>query len=261
MKPDRNSSLQTWIDWLLSLHAEEIDLGLARIREVAGKLDLLTPQPLVISVAGTNGKGSSVAMLSAIYQASGYQVGVYTSPHLLRFNERIQINGKMADDQAIVEAFDTIESVRGQTKLTYFEFSTLAALMIFKRQPLDVMILEVGLGGRLDAVNILDADASLITAIDIDHSDWLGDDRSVIALEKAGITRPHKIAICSDNDIPDSLMQYALEHQINLKCLGTDFSYLPTTPAWQFLAQDTTFSNLTTLPYPSLKGDFQLQNA
>lgn len=261
MKPNRHSSLQAWIDWLLSLHAEEIDLGLTRIREVARKLGVLSPRPLVISVAGTNGKGSSVAMLSAIYQASGYQVGVYTSPHLLRFNERIQINGQLSEDQEIIDAFDAIEAARGQVKLTYFEFSTLAALLVFQRYALDVIVLEVGLGGRLDAVNVLDADASLITAIDVDHSDWLGDDRSVIALEKAGITRPEKIAVCSDNDIPDSLMQYAHQHQIDLKCLGMDFSYRASTPAWQFLAQDSVFTTLASLPYPSLHGNFQLQNA
>ncbi|WP_019555911.1 bifunctional folylpolyglutamate synthase/dihydrofolate synthase [Thiomicrorhabdus arctica] len=264
--PNRHSSLTDWVDWLLQLHAQEIDLGLDRIRLVANAMQLTKPAPLVISVAGTNGKGSSVALLVAILKAAGHQVGAYTSPHIQFFNERIQINGNPVSDDLIIEAFVAIEEARAQTKLTYFEFSTLAALYLFKRAQLEVVVLEVGLGGRLDAVNIIDADAALITAIDIDHVDWLGDDRSVIATEKAGIMRRGKPAVCSDMNPPASLMAYANEHAVPLSQFKVDFDVLVNDQAWSFtwLTQQNGVQlkgTLDDLPFPALKGAFQLNNA
>ena len=264
--PDRQSTLNQWIDWLLHLHAEEIDLGLDRIRQVAESMDLLKPAPFVISVAGTNGKGSSVAMLVAILRAAGYRTGAYTSPHIQEFNERIQIDGQPVADSLIIDAFTKIESSREKTKLTYFEFSTLAALEVFKNAQLDVVVLEVGLGGRLDAVNVVDADAALITAIDIDHIDWLGDDRSVIATEKAGITRSARPAVCSDPLPPESLRQYALEHNVPLTQFKTDFDIQQSEQGWSLVWADEALKtevpySLQNLPEPGLKGDFQLQNA
>lgn len=271
----------------MNLHAQEIDLGLERIRQVAERMKLLRPAPLVITVAGTNGKGSSVAMLVSILREAGYQVGSYTSPHIQRFNERIQINGQPVEDKAIVQAFDTIETARKlpleETKLTYFEFSTLAALSIFKQAALDVVVLEVGLGGRLDAVNIIDADGVLITAIDVDHIDWLGDDRSQIAIEKAGVMRSGKIAVCSDAMPPESLGNFATEHQVPLFQLGQDFQYQSGLSVinqtadywvWQWLSPQSlegshshtsrceeSIESSIELPVPSLLGAFQLQNA
>jgi len=264
--PNAQSSLDSWIDWLLHLHAVEIDLGLERVRQVAESMKITRPAPLVISVAGTNGKGSSVAMLVAILKAAGYNVGAYTSPHIQFFNERIQINGRPVDDRLIVDAFTLIESARQQTKLTYFEFSTLAALAIFNQSDLDVVVLEVGLGGRLDAVNVVDADVALITAIDIDHIEWLGDDRSVIATEKAGIMRSGKSAICSDGAPPESLQAYADHHSVPLTQFKRDFDLKKTEHDWSFCYADKAeFSAandwLKVLPMPALKGEFQLQNA
>jgi len=261
--PNSQSSLEQWIDWLLHLHADEIDLGLDRIRLVANQMHVNQPAPYVITVAGTNGKGSSVAMLSAILKAAGYQVGTYTSPHILEFNERIQINNCSVDDQTIVNAFDLIEKQRKQTKLTYFEFSTLAALSIFTEAKLDVVVLEVGLGGRLDAVNIVDANASLITAIDVDHIDWLGDDRNLIALEKAGVMRKNQVSVCSDPNPPQSLLEFVSDLGVNFSCLSKDFKYdiaNPTDQTWCFKElRDDGFAS--TFVNPALQGHFQLQNA
>lgn len=264
-KPSRDASLTQWLNWLLALHAQEIDLGLSRVKQVAEKLGLLNPQVPVITVAGTNGKGSSVAFLSAIYQQAGYQVGCYTSPHLLRFNERIQVNGQSVADQVIIDAFDLIESQRGEIKLTYFEFSTLAALQVFSQNPLDVIVLEVGLGGRLDAVNIIDADLALITTIDVDHVDWLGSDREQIALEKAGILRAGKPAVCADPKVPQSLLAYAQMLGASLSWIGRDFNFeiMPdlvakNNPACLFMSPQ---GAEMALPKLSLQGDFQYQNA
>ncbi len=277
-QPNKHSSLDTWINWLLNLHAQEVDLGLERVKSVAKQMDLLEPAPLVLTVAGTNGKGSSVAMLVSILSEAGFQVGSYTSPHIQRFNERIQINQKPVKDYAIVHAFDAIEKARGSTKLTYFEFSTLAALSIFKQSNLDVVVLEVGLGGRLDAVNIVDAHAALITAIDIDHIDWLGDDREKIAIEKAGVMRANRFAVCSDSNPPQSLEKYAADNHVELFQLGQAFSYNNESQSqaviikgipnwsWQNHALDLIGFNDSgkepiELAYPNLKGEFQLQNA
>lgn len=260
-KPSSASSLTEWLDWLIQLHAQEIDLGLARVSEVANRLAVLKPAPVVITVAGTNGKGSSVALLVAILTAAGYRVGSYTSPHLLYFNERIQINAQPVGDQAIRDAFAAIEEKRKSTKLTYFEFATLAALSIFSRANLDVVVLEVGLGGRLDAVNIVDADATLITAIDVDHIEWLGSDREQIGFEKAGVMRTGQLSVCSDRSPPLRLLQHATALNVELACLGRDFEFerevLNSNQTWCFVAKE----RIDNLPMPALLGDFQLQNA
>lgn len=272
-KPNHHSSLQYWIDWLLNLHAQEIDLGLERVRKVAELMNVLQPAPLIITVAGTNGKGSSVAMLVSILSEAGFQVGSYTSPHIQKFNERIQINQQAVTDFAIIHAFDQIETIRQQTKLTYFEFSTLAALSIFKNANLDVIVLEVGLGGRLDAVNVVDADVALITAIDIDHIDWLGDNRDQIAVEKAGVMRTGRFAVCSDTNPPATLKNYAQEHSVELLQLGVDFNFSPTSKIHHQILKghsNWTWHNKTmrlvdaselTFVHPKLQGVFQLQNA
>jgi len=258
MIPDENSCLADWLDYLSRLHTQEIDLGLERVREVAQRMNLLHPIVPVFTVAGTNGKGSSVAMLVSILNQAGYRVGSYTSPHILRFNERIQINGVSVDDHAIVQAFSQIERNRHQTKLTYFEYATLAALEVFARNDLDAMVLEVGMGGRLDAVNIVDADYALITAIDIDHIEWLGNNREDIGFEKAGVLRATQSAVCSDPNPPESLLKHAQTLGTQLKCLNRDFEYEKLEGqrwAWR------RGSELIELPFPALAGDFQLQNA
>ncbi|PLA74219.1 bifunctional tetrahydrofolate synthase/dihydrofolate synthase [Hydrogenovibrio sp. SC-1] len=254
--------LVDWLDWLLAMHHAEIDLGIERVQVVAQKLGLL-PYPMpVITVAGTNGKGSSVAMLAAIYEAAGYQVGVYSSPHIIRFNERIRLQGRLATDVEIVEAFKTIESLRDGIKLTYFEYATLAALWLFFQSKLDLVILEVGLGGRLDAVNLLDADIALITAIGLDHEDWLGSDLNQIALEKAGIMRSGHPCICSDPEVPNSLVKYALANQVPLNQFKKDFWIEINDQAWSFLTAETNqLSSYENLPPSALLGDFQYQNA
>lgn len=259
--PNNQSALDEWVDWLLHLHTQEIDLGLERIAQVAKVMGVLKPAPLVVTVAGTNGKGSSVAMLTAIFKAAGYKVGTYTSPHISSFAERIQIDNQMVAEQTIVDAFHAIEQARGNTKLTYFEFSTLAALNVFNNADLDVVVLEVGLGGRLDAVNVVDADATLITAIDIDHVDWLGDDRSVIATEKAGVMRAQQLSVCSDPDVPTSLINYADKLAVKLYLLNRDFGYRKLPNNWCLTDCAEHCENQCCYDLPALKGDFQIQNA
>jgi dihydrofolate synthase / folylpolyglutamate synthase len=228
-------TLQQWLSWQEQLHWQSIDLGLERCRIVAEQLDLLKPNFKIITVAGTNGKGSSVVMLENIYKSNGYIVGRYTTPHLLKYNERIVINGKMIEDDELCEAFEHIEEKRGKVSLTSFEYGTLAAVYLFHKNKVDLAILEVGMGGRLDAVNIWNADAALITAIDIDHAAFLGNDRETIAKEKAGILRPNQIAVCSDLNPPQSLLEYAKQLGVFLKChceldeqYKKELSYLPT---------------------------------
>ncbi|MFA6699155.1 MAG: bifunctional tetrahydrofolate synthase/dihydrofolate synthase [Thiomicrospira sp.] len=255
--PTRHSTLAQWLSWLSEQHPQEIDLGLARVGEVARRLDVCRPAPWVITVAGTNGKGSSVAMLSAILQAQGFRVGMYTSPHLLRFNERVVIAGECVEDAALVAAFCSIKQACQSISLTYFEYATLAALYLFKDRAVDVAVLEVGLGGRLDAVNIVDADASLLTAIDIDHADWLGSTREAIGFEKAGVMRAQRICVCSDPVPPQSVISYAQSLAVDLRCLGRDFSYSVRTHDWVF--KDS--GGEQAWPLPALKGAFQIQNA
>ena len=202
-------TLDDWLSHQQTLHPKNIDLGLERIQTVYRRLFPSGVAFKVITVAGTNGKGSTVGYLENIYKQSPYKVGSFTSPHLLSYNERFKINTKPVDDTDICQAFETIETARGKTSLTYFEFSTLAALLIFASKKVQVAILEVGLGGRLDSVNVVEPDLSIITSIDIDHSEYLGDTREKIALEKAGIMRTNKPCVCADPNPPRSLIDHA----------------------------------------------------
>jgi dihydrofolate synthase/folylpolyglutamate synthase len=254
----RFDTLDAWLQWQEGLHPKAIDLGLDRVRRVAERLQLTSSDASVITVAGTNGKGSSLAMLNSIYTSAGYRVGLYTSPHVHRYNERIQIQGALVSDEALCEAFDIIDKARGDISLSYFEFGTLAALQLFSRQELDLLLLEVGLGGRLDAVNIIDPDLSLITSIDVDHVEWLGSDREQIGVEKAGIMRPGKPVVVSDPHPPASVGTEANRVGGELSSLGQDFHYLKSGRDWTWFSDQTRHERL---PMPGLKGDFQLQNA
>jgi dihydrofolate synthase/folylpolyglutamate synthase len=253
------NSLTEWLNWQATLHPCEIDLGLTRCHAVAKTLNLLTPAFPIISVAGTNGKGSSVALLATIFAAAGYKVGHYTSPHLLSYNERICINHIKVTDAQLCEAFTEIETARHQISLTYFEFGTLAAMWLFQRHQVEIAILEVGLGGRLDAVNVFDPTVALITAIGIDHVEWLGKDRESIGFEKAGIFRPHRPAVCSDIEPPRRLVHHAHQSAVPLYCLGRDFHYQSSDSThWSWQSATKRYAQL---PVPHLLGEHQLQNA
>ncbi len=254
----RFQTLEEWLAWQESLHFTAIELGLDRCLSVADKLGLLQPNYTVVSVAGTNGKGSSVTMLESILRNAGYKTACYTSPHLVRYNERIQLKGQEVTDKVLCEAFGRIDQARGDISLTYFEFGTLAALDIFQRSGIDIVILEVGLGGRLDAVNCLDADIALVTSIDIDHENWLGSDRESIAREKAGIFRTSSPAICSDPQPPESLLRYADSLDTPLYLQGRDYKYQITRDTWLWQTDSIAYANL---PKPSLYNDSQVQNA
>ena len=257
-RPVRFNTLDEWLRWQESLHATEIELGLERCRQVAANLGLLEPSYTVISVAGTNGKGSSVGMLDTILRKAGYSVGSYTSPHLVRYNERIRINGEEASDEALCRAFERINAARGDISLTYFEFGTLAALELCHAAKVDVAVLEVGLGGRLDAVNVLDADAALVTAIDLDHQNFLGDTRELIAVEKAGIYRHGKPAICSDPNPPVTLRDYATDIGARLSVLNDDFRIINHADNWDWSYGDNCWNGL---PYPDPFNSCQVTNA
>ncbi len=258
MPQARRATLADWLAWQETLHPSEIDLGLARVRQVARRLLKRTPGYPVITVAGTNGKGSVCAYLDAMLTAAGLHVGVYTSPHLVRYNERVLIGGQPVSDAQLVDAFARIDAARGDTSLTYFEFGTLAALLVFQQADLDCAVLEVGLGGRLDAVNLLDADVAVITNIGLDHQQWLGEQRSQIAREKAGIMRPGKPAVCGDRDPPQSLLERARRVGAPLSCLGRDFDWYQDSDSWRWVSEAAT---LTDLPLPALAGAMQLDNA
>lgn len=250
--------LADWLAFQSQQHPKAIDLGLDRVRVVANTLGLLSSSMATITVAGTNGKGSSTAMLSAIYTAAGYRTGWFSSPHLLHYGERIRINGQMASDAQLIEAFVAIDSARGDISLTYFEWGTLAALWLFNQEKCDLQVLEVGLGGRLDATNMVDADAALITPIDIDHQEWLGSDRDTIAIEKAGILRAGAVAVTSDPQAPTSLIMCAEQLGLSLRRLGHEYSAIElSSDTWQYQHNDQCFS----LPKPALNGAFQMSNA
>ena len=217
-------SLDDWLRYQESLHPADIELGLDRVRSVWRRLRDGPVPFFTITVAGTNGKGSSVAMLEAILRAAGRTTGAYTSPHLLRYNERIRLDGEPVSDETLIAAFERIEQARADVPLTYFEFGTLAALDIFSRRAPEVVLLEVGLGGRLDAVNILDADIALITGIGLDHTDWLGADRESIGAEKAGILRAGRPAVFAGADMPRSVGERARSLGTSLAVAGVDFS-------------------------------------
>ncbi|WP_374336030.1 bifunctional tetrahydrofolate synthase/dihydrofolate synthase [Leeia sp.] len=251
-----------WLAHLEALHADVIELGLARVQGVIQQMALKPACP-VIMVAGTNGKGSTCAMLERIYSAAGYKVGVYSSPHLLRYHERVRLNVQPIDDAALCASFAAVEQGRGQVALTYFEFGTLAAVAAFMAAAVDVMILEVGLGGRLDAVNAFEPDASIITSIDLDHQALLGDTRELIGFEKAGIYRSGKPAICTDPDIPASIVEHARTigaHWLPLQReSGVDgFGYRRMENQWECWCEGRAFHSL---PIPALRGSYQLANA
>ncbi len=252
--------LNDWLAWQERLHPRSIDLGLERCQRVIPAMAWPSALPFpVISVAGTNGKGSSVAMLEAIFGAAGFRTGAYTSPHLLHYNERIRIAGTPASDETLIAAFEKLESARADTSLSYFEFGTLAAMEIFLDEGVDAAILEVGLGGRLDAVNLFPADVALVTNIALDHTEWLGADREAIGREKAGIFRRHHPAVVGEASPPASLGQYAQQIGAPLYRLGQEYKYRrsgPTRWSWQGPDRD-----LEDLPLPALSGEFQLDNA
>lgn len=230
------ANLDQWLSYISRIHPREIELGLARVQQVAAALQLERPAAQVITVAGTNGKGTTVASLEAVLCAQGVSCGSYTSPHIHRFNERIHINGEEASDLAICRAFHAIDKARGQVSLSYFEFATLAALLLMQEAGIAVAILEVGLGGRLDAVNIIDADVSIITSISLDHEDWLGSDRDSIALEKAGILRAGRPFVCGDPNPPSTLLARSRELNCEYYQWQRDFQVVQTSAGnwrWQ----------------------------
>ncbi|MCX7069754.1 MAG: bifunctional tetrahydrofolate synthase/dihydrofolate synthase [Gammaproteobacteria bacterium] len=251
-------SLSDWLEWQERLNPRAIELGLDRSRTVADRLGLLPPACVTATIGGTNGKGSSATLAAGIWQAAGYKVGRYLSPHLLRYNERIAIDGVDASDEAICAAFAAIDAARGDLPLTYFEFGTLAALWLFREARVDVQVLEVGLGGRLDAVNIVDADAALVTNIGLDHTDWLGPDREAIGGEKAGIFRPGRPAICAEISPPASLRQQATRIAARWQQAGADFVARRDGDRWDWRAPDV---HHAALPLPALPGAMQIDNA
>ena len=252
-------TLKGWLDWQESLHPHSIDLGLDRVTRVYNALhQSALKKPVTITVAGTNGKGSSIAFLEAIYLAQGYRIGAYTSPHIIDYNERIKINAVAVSDDLICAAFERIEAVRNNISLSYFEFGTLAALDIFSRSNLDIQLLEVGLGGRLDAVNIIDPDATIVTSIFIDHTAWLGETREAIAYEKAGVFRANTAAITGDLDPPKALFDSAQTINTTLLRLGHEFTYHKNTTSWDWQFGECHLQNL---PPPQLKGEHQYRNA
>ena len=216
-------SLADWLAYLEQLHPTAIDMGLDRVRAVAARMAMTRPAPLVVTVTGTNGKGSTCAFIASLLNAQGLKIGSYSSPHLLRYNERVLLSGREASDAELCEAFAVVEAARGEISLTYFEMGTLAAFWLFERAGLDAVVLEVGLGGRLDAVNIVDADLAVITNIGLDHADWLGNSRESVAYEKAGILREGKPALCGDLDPPQPLLDHANSLSAPLLLRGRDF--------------------------------------
>jgi dihydrofolate synthase/folylpolyglutamate synthase len=266
-----NLSLADWLTYFESLHPKTIALGLERVAQVKQRLNLHPDFPIIM-VGGTNGKGSVCAMLESIFYAAGYRVGCYTSPHLLHYNERVRIAKQQVSDGELCASFEKIERARGEIPLTYFEFGTLAAMQCFMSHKVDVAILEVGLGGRLDAVNVFDNDCAIVTSVDIDHVDYLGDTREKIAFEKAGIFRKDRVAICADDDVPQAIRDHAKDVGAELWCIGSEFGFtIPLSPAplpqggegfssvqWDYRSK---LGGRSSLPHPALRGAFQLNNA
>ena len=250
-------NLDDWLAHCERLHPVAIDMGLDRVQAVAERLALKFDAP-VITVAGTNGKGSTCAMLEAILLEAGYRTGVYTSPHLVNFEERCRVAGEIVAPEALVPHFERVAQARGEVSLTYFEFTTLAILSLLADQPLDAVILEVGLGGRLDAVNIIDPDCAIVTSVDLDHMAFLGNDRETIGREKAGIFRTGRPAIVSDPVPPQSVLDRALEIGADLWRMGHDFNYAGDKQQWSWSGRGRRYSGLA---YPALRGANQLMNA
>ena len=254
----RFDTLDDWLSWQSQLHPVGIDLGLDRCGLVADTMDLRDYEFKVVAVAGTNGKGSCVAFMESMLAAAGLRVGCYCSPHLLRYNERIRVAGKEVTDEDLLDAFSEVDNKRGQTSLTYFEFGTLAAMSVFKRAGLDVVLLEVGLGGRLDAVNLFDSDVSVLTSIDLDHTDWLGPDRESIGFEKAGILRAGKPAVCGDPNPPSSVTNHAARLEVPLHQLNKDFWLERDADRYCYHSSER---DIQEIPAPAMDGAHQLDNA
>jgi dihydrofolate synthase/folylpolyglutamate synthase len=247
--PAESAGLDAWLHYLEQLHPVAIDMGLERVRAVAQRMQLLQPQAQVITVAGTNGKGSTVRYLETMLSAAGYRTGAYISPHLQHYNERVRINRELLAEADHVAAFVAVERARSDISLSYFEFGTLAALWLFQRQPLDVLVLEVGLGGRLDAVNIIDANVAVLTSVGIDHIGFLGSDRSGIAREKVGIFRPQRAAICGEPDLPAEVTAEVLQRGVKLLQVGQHFHYSEHAQHWHWWSET---EQLLDLPLPQL---------
>ena len=242
--PSQSSSLDDWLFYLESVHPANIAMGLERVADVANNIGLLNIPSKIILIGGTNGKGTTARCLESLLLAQGYSVGTYASPHLIRYNERVRINGQELDDQYHVDAFNKLEQGRGSTPLTYFEYGTLGALAIFKRFEVDYVLLEVGLGGRFDATNIVTPYASVITTIDLDHKEYLGDTRELVAYDKAGIFRKDTPAIIGDLSIPHTMIDYGNEISANMTLSGTDFIFKEhdKTFSWQFEKHNLTLN-------------------
>lgn len=248
----QSQSLSDWLSYLEQLHPSVIDLGLHRVGVVADRLALRHLPSRVVTVGGTNGKGTTCALLEAIYRAAGYRVGVYSSPHLLRYNERVRLDGQDVSDGDLCRAFAAIEAVRQDISLTFFEYGTLAALWLFREAAPDLVLLEVGLGGRLDATNLVESDLAVVTSIALDHCDWLGDTREAIATEKAGIFRAQKPAICGEPQPPATLAVAADAMGANLLQVGQDFHRTESDESWTYHGRREQW---TGLPYPRIPLD------
>ena len=253
-------TLSDWLGYIERQHPKTIAMGLERVHAVAERMALPKPARHVITIAGTNGKGSTVAFIEAIARAAGWRVGAYTSPHLLRYNERVRIDGEDADDASLIAAFEAVEAARGDVALTYFEYGTLAALWLFAGRDLDLAILEVGLGGRLDAVNLVDPDVAVITTVDLDHQDWLGDTIEAIGREKAGIARAWKPLVLGDDDPPSSVLGHAYAIGASAVRIGCDFFFERIEDDLQHWRWHEIGCELE-LPMPQLAAPVQLRNA
>ncbi len=247
--PQATSPLAAWLSYLENLHSKAIDMGLERVSQVAARLDVLKPAPFVFTVAGTNGKGTTCRTLESMLMAAGYKVGVYSSPHLVRYTERVRVQNAELAESAHTASFAEIEAARGDISLTYFEYGTLSALWLFRQAQLDVVILEVGLGGRLDATNIVDPDVAVVTSIALDHTDWLGPDRESIGREKAGIFRAGKPAIVGEPEMPHTIADVAQEKGALLQRRDVDWRYSVTQSGWRF---EDAKGALDNLPLPQV---------
>jgi dihydrofolate synthase / folylpolyglutamate synthase len=252
------TTLDDWLRWQEQLHPNPIDLGLERVKLVLKAMGLDPPPYRVLTIGGTNGKGSCVAFLDAMLRAQRYKVGAYTSPHLLRYNERVCIQGIEATDAELCAAFECVDRSRGDISLTYFEFGTLAALEIFRRHGIEIALLEVGMGGRLDAVNAVDPLGALVVSIGLDHQEWLGSDRDSIGYEKAGIYRCRRPAVCGDRKPPLRLLETARQLGADLQILGVDFDWQASSEGWHWRGPGMCMQNL---PLPAFQGLIQLDNA
>lgn len=250
-------SLEDWLAYIQTVHFRSIDMTLDRVQAVLQRLEEKQSFKAIV-VAGTNGKGSCAAMLGAILDAAGYRVGTYTSPHLVRFNERIRVGGEPADDSELCRAFEHVESLRGDIPLTYFEFATLAAVRVFEMRKVEIAVMEVGMGGRLDAVNALNIDASLITNVELDHTQWLGEDREAIGSEKAPVMRPGRVSVFNGAFPPVSILKHAIRIGTRLLIIGKDFGYRATGTGWRWFGPGGEIWDFDPLP---VAGEVQMQNA